>query len=114
MGLVHAEVPPIELGAIHLRDGRVGVGGVVIGDETKTTRTTRLAIGDDLRLGDWAELFESCAETFVFGPPAQSTNKQLLRHAVSHCSCVLRRRLQTQYITIPSDRSSTAFGSKTT
>ena len=77
---VNADGPTVELGAIEGCDGLVGRIVIIEGDETETTRTTGVAVGNDDGFRDLAVDAKRIAQALVVCIPAQTSNKQLLRH----------------------------------
>jgi hypothetical protein len=59
------------------------VRGVGEGHEPEAARSSGLSIRDDLRFGHFPEARERFTQTIVGGAPAETTNKQFLRHLSS-------------------------------
>ena len=79
---IHADGAAVELGAVEGRDGLVGRLVIVEGDETETARAARVAIADHDGFADLAVGTERTAQAFVVRVPAQTSNKQFLRHSL--------------------------------
>ena len=78
--LVHPDRSSVQILAIQRAHGRVTGRGIREGDESEAARASRLSIRDDLRLDHFTEPRERFTETIVGGAPAETTNKQFLRH----------------------------------
>ncbi len=73
--LVHANAAPVELGAVHRIDGGVCVFRRGERDEPKSTRPTRVTVGDHFRVVDRTVRLERCSQALVRRIPAQTTDK---------------------------------------
>ena len=80
---VDANRSPVQILAIECAHRRVTMGGICKGHEAEAARASRLSIRDDLRFDHFAEPRERFTETIVGGAPAETTNKQFLRHLSS-------------------------------
>jgi len=80
LGDVHLDGTAVELGPVKCRDGLVGRLVIVKGDKTESARTTRIAIADHDGFADLAVGAERGAQALVVRVPAQTSDKQFLRH----------------------------------
>jgi len=80
LGHVHLDGAAVELRPVQRRNGLVGRLVVVKGDETESARATRIAIADHDGFADLAVGAERAAQALVVRVPAQTSNKQFLRH----------------------------------
>src|SRR5262249_45168710 len=78
--LIHADGTAVELGAVHL--GHRAARSLLVGEghEAEAARAARLAIVDDLGLGDFTEAGEAIAKAVVRSREAQTAHKQFLTH----------------------------------
>ena len=82
LGNVDFDGPTVELGSIEGCNGLVGRLVIFEGDEPEAARTARITIGDDFGFGDLAKLAEGFVQSRVVGVPAQTSDKQFLRHTL--------------------------------
>jgi len=78
--LVHPYRPSVQILAIQRAHSRVACRRIREGHEPEAARASRLSIRDDLRLDHFTEPRERFTQTIVGGAPAETTNKQFLRH----------------------------------
>jgi hypothetical protein len=83
LGFVNANGATIKLVAVHLRACSLGLCFLRESHEAEATRPTRFAVRDHFAVGDRSKLRESLTEAIIIRIPAQSTDKQLLRHTFS-------------------------------
>ena len=77
---IDADGASVEVGAVEGRDGLFGRRIVLERDEPETTRTAGVAVADHDGFGDLAVGTERGVQAVVVRIPAQTSNKQFLRH----------------------------------
>ena len=80
LGHVNADGTTVELGTVQSRNGLVRSFIIFEGDETESTRATGVTIADNDRFADLAVDAKRIAQALVVRIPAQTSNKQFLRH----------------------------------
>nr|WP_323137470.1 hypothetical protein [Paraliomyxa miuraensis] len=79
-GLVHAERPAVDHGSVHALDGLLGILVGAHGQEGEAPGPAGFPVGDDLGIGDHAELLEGGAEALLRGLEGQVAHEQSLIH----------------------------------
>ena len=80
LGHVDADRASIEIGAVEGRDSLVGRIVILEGHKTKTARAAGVPIADHDRFTDFAMDAERVPQCVIICSPAQTSNKQFLRH----------------------------------
>ncbi len=80
LGLVHAKRATVEGMAIHALDRLLRFLGGTHGHEREATAATGLAIGDEVHVGDGAEILERGADAFSIGVERKIANIQTSVH----------------------------------
>src|SRR6185437_6489909 len=96
LGLLHRDLASLDVAAVDLVDGLLGL---VIGrhlDEAEATRAAGLAIGDDLGIGDGAERGEQLAQIQLGDAVGQISNVESRSHFFLVCFSSDRRSCRLQ------------------
>ena len=83
LGHVNTDGAAIEISAVEGRDGFVGRIVILEGHKTEAARTAGVPIADHDRFADLAMDAESVPQRIIIRSPAQTSNKQFLRHIFS-------------------------------
>ena len=70
LSLVDSDRPAVQLTAIHLLDGRLGIGGCLEGHESETTRTSSISVRDYLGFDDRTKSLECGPQAGIRSIPA--------------------------------------------
>lgn len=79
---INADSAAVELLAVHILNGNLGISRRLEGHETKPPGTPGISIDDDLGLYDGAKLFECVPKTLIGRIPAQATYKNFIGHSL--------------------------------
>jgi hypothetical protein len=103
LGLIHPDRPAVQLAAIHLLDGRLGVSRGLEGHEPEPPGAPGVAIGDHFGLYDGSKSLECGPQAGIGSIPAETAYKDLIRHATDFL-LLRRRRFLTKGDESPDDQ----------
>jgi hypothetical protein len=103
LGLIHPDRPAVQLAAIHLLDGRLGVSRGLEGHEPEAPGAPGVAIRDHFGLYDGSKSLECGPKAGIGSIPAETAYKDLIRHATDFL-LLRRRRFLTKGDESPDDQ----------
>jgi hypothetical protein len=103
LGLIHPDRSAVQLAAIHLLDGRLGIGRGLEGHEPEAPGAPGIAVSDHFGLYDGSKSLECGPQAGIGSIPAETAYKDLIRHATDFL-LLRRRRFLTKGDESPDDQ----------